>query len=158
MSSQRAVEQTLIELQASIQKNVTVVVDQLDSLLSLLLSCLDKEADPVIILYSLRVIKTLADLPKTIVFKHTSTVVRGLLPVLDSKQRVIREYAARVRNLWLMIHYTCFLNKHWIFLLAELVSLYRRHLQEHLDRFHAIHNQVLPNSVNQSHHLKMFPL
>lgn len=127
-------------------------MDQLDALLSLLLSFLNKEVDPVIILYSLRIIKTLADLPKTIVFNYTSTVVRGLLPVLDSKQRVIREYAARVRNLWLMIHYSCFLNKQSIFLLAVLASLYRRHLQEHLNLFHVIHNQVLPNSANQNHH------
>lgn len=141
-----------MELQTSIQKNATVVVDQLDALLSLLLSFLDKEVDPVIVLYSLRIIKTLADLPKTIVFNHTSTVVRGLLPVLDSKQRVIREYAARVRNLWLMIHYSCFLNKQSICLLAVLANLYRRHLQEHLNHFHVIHNQVLPNSANQNHH------
>ena len=58
----------------------------------------------------LKVLKTMTDLPLASVFKYTGDVARGLLPLLDDDQRVIREYAARVRNLWLMIHYRCLLT------------------------------------------------
>lgn len=65
---------------------------------------------PVRQLLGLKVLKTMTDLPLASVFKYTGDVVRGLLPLLDDDQRVIREYAARVRNLWLMIHYRCLLT------------------------------------------------
>lgn len=65
---------------------------------------------PVRQLLGLKVLKTMTDLPLASVFKYTGGVARGLLPLLDDDQRVIREYAARVRNLWLMIHYRCLLT------------------------------------------------
>ena len=65
---------------------------------------------PVRQLLGLKVLKTMTDLPLASVFKYTGDVARGLLPLLDDDQRVIREYAARVRNLWLMIHYRCLLT------------------------------------------------
>lgn len=108
-------EHALTELLVIIQKNAASVVSFLDSLIPLLLTLVSKEMvneeDPVIVLYGLRIIKTMADLPLNIVFKYTSSVIKGLLPVLDSKQRVIREYAASVRNLWFMIHYNSLLQQ-----------------------------------------------
>ena len=69
---------------------------------------------PVRQLLGLKVLKTMTDLPLASVFKYTGGVARGLLPLLDDDQRVIREYAARVRNLWLMIHYRCLLTNRTI--------------------------------------------
>lgn len=69
---------------------------------------------PVRQLLGLKVLKTMTDLPLASVFKYTGDVARGLLPLLDDDQRVIREYAARVRNLWLMIHYRCLLTNRTI--------------------------------------------
>lgn len=101
-------EQSLTELLLMIQKNAGSVVNFLDSFVPLLLSIVQRElkedCDPIIVLQGLRVIKTFADFPLSIVFKYKTQVIRGLLPVLENQQRVIREYAARVRNLWFMIH------------------------------------------------------
>ena len=85
--------------------NSVVVSGFLDSLIPALLEVMNtQEKDverPVRQLVALKVMKmmTLAT-----VFKYTNRVAKGLLPLLDDEQRVIREYAARVRNLWLMIH------------------------------------------------------
>ena len=113
------------ELLLVIQENAASIMNYLDSLFPMLLSLANTSLqdihDPIYVMFSLRIIKTLADLPLNVVFKYTSQVTKGLIPVLDSKQRVIREYAARIRNLWLMIHsLVCFyINKHTILILIE---------------------------------------
>ena len=108
MANAIARDNALMELLQVIQKNASLIVDYLDSLISLLISLANTELkvneDPIVVLYSLRILKTMADLPLNIVFKYTAEVKRGLLPLLDSKQRVIRQYAASIRNLWFMIH------------------------------------------------------
>ena len=85
-----------------------VVSGFLDSLIPALLEVMNtQEKDverPVRQLVALKVMKMMTDLPLATVFKYTNRVAKGLLPLLDDEQRVIREYAARVRNLWLMIH------------------------------------------------------
>ena len=108
MANAIARDNALMELLQVIQKNASLIVDYLDSLIPLLISLANTELkvneDPIVVLYSLRILKTMADLPLNIVFKYTAEVKRGLLPLLDSKQRVIRQYAASIRNLWFMIH------------------------------------------------------
>ena len=88
--------------------NSVVVSGFLDSLIPALLEVMNtQEKDverPVRQLVALKVMKMITDLPLATVFKYTNRVAKGLLPLLDDEQRVIREYAARVRNLWLMIH------------------------------------------------------
>ncbi len=88
--------------------NSVVVSGFLDSLIPALLEVMNtQEKDverPVRQLVALKVMKMMTDLPLATVFKYTNRVAKGLLPLLDDEQRVIREYAARVRNLWLMIH------------------------------------------------------
>ena len=88
--------------------NSVVVSGFLDSLIPSLLEVMNtQEKDverPVRQLVALKVMKMMTDLPLATVFKYTNRVAKGLLPLLDDEQRVIREYAARVRNLWLMIH------------------------------------------------------
>lgn len=88
--------------------NSVVVSGFLDSLIPALLEVMNtQEKDverPVRQLVALKVMKMMTDLPLATVFKYTNHVAKGLLPLLDDEQRVIREYAARVRNLWLMIH------------------------------------------------------
>lgn len=88
--------------------NSVVVSGFLDSLIPALLEVTNtQEKDverPVRQLVALKVMKMMTDLPLATVFKYTNRVAKGLLPLLDDEQRVIREYAARVRNLWLMIH------------------------------------------------------
>ena len=88
--------------------NSVVVSGFLDSLIPALLEVMNtQEKDverPVRQLVALKVMKMMTDLPLATVFKYTNRVAKGLLPLLDAEQRVIREYAARVRNLWLMIH------------------------------------------------------
>ena len=88
--------------------NSVVVSGFLDSLIPALLEVMNtQEKDverPVRQLVALKVMKMMTDLPLATVFKYTNRVTKGLLPLLDDEQRVIREYAARVRNLWLMIH------------------------------------------------------
>lgn len=88
--------------------NSVVVSGFLDSLIPTLLEVMNtQEKDverPVRQLVALKVMKMMTDLPLATVFKYTNRVAKGLLPLLDDEQRVIREYAARVRNLWLMIH------------------------------------------------------
>ena len=88
--------------------NSVVVSGFLDSLIPALLEVMNtQEKDverPVRQLVALKVMKMMNDLPLATVFKYTNRVAKGLLPLLDDEQRVIREYAARVRNLWLMIH------------------------------------------------------
>ena len=88
--------------------NSVVVSGFLDSLIPALLEVMNtQEKDverPVRQLVVLKVMKMMTDLPLATVFKYTNRVAKGLLPLLDDEQRVIREYAARVRNLWLMIH------------------------------------------------------
>ena len=88
--------------------NSVVVSGFLDSLIPALLEVMNtQEKDverPVRQLVALKVMKMMTDLPLAPVFKYTNRVAKGLLPLLDDEQRVIREYAARVRNLWLMIH------------------------------------------------------
>ena len=88
--------------------NSVVVSGFLDSLIPALLEVLNTQEDdmerPVRQLVALKVMKMMTDLPLTTVFKYTNRVAKGLLPLLDDEQRVIREYAARVRNLWFMIH------------------------------------------------------
>ena len=88
--------------------NSVVVSGFLDSLIPALLEVMNtQEKDverPVRQLVALKVMKMMTDLPLATVFKYTNRIAKGLLPLLDDEQRVIREYAARVRNLWLMIH------------------------------------------------------
>lgn len=88
--------------------NSVVVSGFLDSLIPALLEVMNtQEKDverPVRQLVALKVMKMMTDLPLATVFKYTNRVAKGLLHLLDDEQRVIREYAARVRNLWLMIH------------------------------------------------------
>ena len=88
--------------------NSVVVSGFLDSLIPALLEVMNtQEKDverPVRQLVALKGMKMMTDLPLATVFKYTNRVAKGLLPLLDDEQRVIREYAARVRNLWLMIH------------------------------------------------------
>lgn len=88
--------------------NSVMVSGFLDSLIPALLEVMNtQEKDverPVRQLVALKVMKMMTDLPLATVFKYTNRVAKGLLPLLDDEQRVIREYAARVRNLWLMIH------------------------------------------------------
>ena len=88
--------------------NSVVVSGFLDSLIPALLEVMNtQEKDverPVRQLVALKVMKMMTDLPLATVFKYTNRVAKGLLPLLVDEQRVIREYAARVRNLWLMIH------------------------------------------------------
>ena len=105
-----------------LRRNAGVVTEYLESVIPAVLDIvsdgkekleksekLDLEK-PVRQLLGLKVLKTMTDLPLASVFKYTGDVARGLLPLLDDDQRVIREYAARVRNLWLMIHYRCLLT------------------------------------------------
>lgn len=105
-----------------LRRNAGVVTEYLESVIPAVLDIvsdgkekseksekLDLEK-PVRQLLGLKVLKTMTDLPLASVFKYTGGVARGLLPLLDDDQRVIREYAARVRNLWLMIHYRCLLT------------------------------------------------
>ena len=105
-----------------LRRNAAVVTEYLESVIPAVLDIvsdgkekseklekLDLEK-PVRQLLGLKVLKTMTDLPLASVFKYTGDVARGLLPLLDDDQRVIREYAARVRNLWLMIHYRCLLT------------------------------------------------
>ena len=105
-----------------LRRNAAVVTEYLESVIPAVLDIvsdgkekseklekLDLEK-PVRQLLGLKVLKTMTDLPLASVFKYTGDVARGLLPLLDDDQRVIREYAARVRNLWLMIHYPCLLT------------------------------------------------
>lgn len=88
--------------------NSVVVSGFLDSLIPALLEVMNtQEKDverPVRQLVALKVMKMMTDLPLATVFKYANRVAKGLLPLLDDEQQVIREYAARVRNLWLMIH------------------------------------------------------
>lgn len=92
------------------------MVDSLESVVTSLL-CLVNETPqewqksglflhelPAIRLLSLRVLRRIADFPLTTVLPLANRVSGELRDVLDDEQRVIREYAARVRNLWLMIH------------------------------------------------------
>ena len=109
-----------------LRRNAAVVTEYLESVIPAVLDIvsdgkekseklekLDLEK-PVRQLLGLKVLKTMTDLPLASVFKYTGDVARGLLPLLDDDQRVIREYAARVRNLWLMIHYRCLLTNRTI--------------------------------------------
>ena len=109
-----------------LRRNAGVVTEYLESVIPAVLDIvsdgkekseksekLDLEK-PVRQLLGLKVLKTMTDLPLASVFKYTGDVARGLLPLLDDDQRVIREYAARVRNLWLMIHYRCLLTNRTI--------------------------------------------
>ena len=109
-----------------LRRNAAVVTEYLESVIPAVLDIvsdgkekseksekLDLEK-PVRQLLGLKVLKTMTDLPLASVFKYTGGVARGLLPLLDDDQRVIREYAARVRNLWLMIHYRCLLTNRTI--------------------------------------------
>ena len=105
-----------------LRRNAGVVTEYLESVIPAVLDIVSdgKEKSekseklelekPVRQLLGLKVLKTMTDLPLASVFKYTGDVARGLLPLLDDDQRVIREYAARVRNLWLMIHYRCLLT------------------------------------------------
>ena len=109
-----------------LRRNAAVVTEYLDSVIPAVLDIVNdgKEKSeksekldlekPVRQLLGLKVLKTMTDLPLASVFKYTGGVARGLLPLLDDDQRVIREYAARVRNLWLMIHYCCLLTNRTI--------------------------------------------
>lgn len=109
-----------------LRRNAAVVTEYLDSVIPAVLDIVNdgKEKSeksekldlekPVRQLLGLKVLKTMTDLPLASVFKYTGGVARGLLPLLDDDQRVIREYAARVRNLWLMIHYRCLLTNRTI--------------------------------------------
>lgn len=81
----------------------------MESLLNSLLSfihvpSIQQHETPVIRLLALRVLKRIADFPLTTVLPYAARVAREVGCELDDSQRVIREYAARVRNLWLMIH------------------------------------------------------
>lgn len=104
-------------LQQLMMRNAAVVTEYLESVIPAVLAivndtCVETSQQsekldvekPVRQLLGLKVLKTMTDLPLTSVFKYTNEVAKGLIPLLDDDQRVIREYAARVRNLWLMIH------------------------------------------------------
>ena len=63
------------------------------------------EETPVLKMRILQVVRQMANFPLKKVFGLTGMVARGLELLLDDEQRVIREYAAKTRNLWLMIHW-----------------------------------------------------
>ena len=96
-------------LEQLLRRNAAVVTEYLESVIPAVLAIVNDGENqdlekPTRQLLGLKVLKTMTDLPLTAVFKYTSSVAKGLIPLLDDDQRVIREYAARVRNLWLMIH------------------------------------------------------
>ena len=82
---------------------------------------------PVFRILILRLFQDFANLPLSTVFSYAPKVVRALEPSLDDPQRVIREMAARVRNLWLMIHFLVCLNKHITLVNSEKWMRYRKH-------------------------------
>lgn len=97
--------ETVLEL-LSAKKDV--ISEQLESVLERLFGLLAGETDeetPVLKMRILQVVRQMANFPLKKVFGLTGMVARGLEPLLDDEQRVIREYAAKTRNLWLMIHW-----------------------------------------------------
>ena len=92
------------------------MVDSLDSVVTSLLRLVNETPQdwqksglllheyPAARLLSLRVLRRIADFPLATVLPVANRVCGELRDALDDEQRVIREYAARVRNLWLMIH------------------------------------------------------
>lgn len=97
--------ETVLEL-LSAKKDV--ISEQLESVLERLFGLLARETDeetPVLKMRILQVVRQMANFPLKKVFGLTGMVARGLELLLDDEQRVIREYAAKTRNLWLMIHW-----------------------------------------------------
>ncbi|KAK8826164.1 hypothetical protein WA538_001310, partial [Blastocystis sp. DL] len=92
--------ETVLEL-LSAKKDV--ISEQLESVLERLFGLLAGETDeetPVLKMRILQVVRQMANFPLKKVFGLTGMVARGLEPLLDDEQRVIREYAAKTRNLW----------------------------------------------------------
>ena len=97
--------ETVLELLSA--KN-DVISDKLEMVLERLLGLLAGESDeetPVLKMRIVQVVQQMANFPLKKVFGLTGMVARGLEPLLDDEQRAVREYAARTRNLWLMIHW-----------------------------------------------------
>ena len=111
-----ALRSALRQLDRFIQRNSKSVADALpsvvDSLLALVAASpaeweqagLRLHELPVARLLSLRVLRRVADFPLATALPLRNRVCDGLRGALDDEQRAVREYAARVRNLWLMIH------------------------------------------------------
>lgn len=106
-------ELSLEELHLLFIQSPNEVVKELSTLIPLLSQKLETK-QPVPKILILRLFRDFANLPLTTVFSYAPMVTRMIEPALDDPQRAIREMAARVRNLWLMIHFVVCSNKHFI--------------------------------------------
>ena len=118
-------EEALKELHLLFTQSPNAVVSDLATIIPLLAQKLDTN-QPVFRILILRLFRDFANLPLTVVFSYAPLVTRILEPTLDDSQRAIREMAARVRNLWLMIHFLVCLNKHFTWMNSGKWMKYRK--------------------------------
>ena len=104
-------EEALKDLHLLFTQSPNSVVPDLATIIPLLAQKLDTN-QPVFRILILRLFRDFANLPLTVVFSYAPLVTRILEPTLNDSQRAIREMAARVLNLWLMIHFLVCWNKH----------------------------------------------
>ncbi|XP_033632616.1 MMS19 nucleotide excision repair protein homolog isoform X2 [Asterias rubens] len=81
----------------------SIISEYVNSLLPELLRLAGDKPSMKVRISALRCIGEFTTLPHHIVFPYQSQVIRGLVPRLDDKKRVVRKEAVRSRNLWMML-------------------------------------------------------